>query len=346
MWSLKAARLHQYGQPLRIDDIETPVPKGEQVLVRVGGAGVCHSDVHFKDGEWQEYLPAELPLTIGHEIAGTVEQTGPLVNDIQKGDVVAVFGGWGCSFCKYCKSGDEQLCIRPTFPGLSRYGGGFAEYVLVPSYKFLINAGNLDPKEIAPLTDAGLTPYRAVKKVKHLLNPGAFALVLGVGGLGSYAIQYLKLLADVSVISVVRDEEKQKLAKKMGSDFVINSKTEDAGRQIRDITSNRGVDAAIDLVSSEDTVRIATSNLAKGGTVVLVGLMGRSVPFPVTEAVLNEFNMMGSLWGNYNELKEVIELAKMKKLKSEIIQYKLDDANNVLDMLKQGKVNGRAVLIP
>ena len=236
--------------------------------------------------------------------------------------------------------------MRPTFPGLSKYDGGYAEYVLVPSYKFLIDAGTLDPREIAPLTDAGLTPYRAVKKVRHLLNPGSFALVSGVGGLGCYAIQYLKLLTQASVISIVRSEEKQRLAKKMGSDFVINSRVDDVGKEIRDLTSNEGIDVAIDLVSSEETVQLATSNLAKRGTIVMVGLMGSSVRFPVIDAVLNEFNLMGSLWGNFNELKEVIDLAKMKKIKSEITQYKLEDANLVLDMLGRGKINGRAVLVP
>jgi propanol-preferring alcohol dehydrogenase len=229
---------------------------------------------------------------------------------------------------------------------LSQYGGGYAEYVLVPSYKFLVNADNLDPVQVAPLTDAGLTPYRAVKKVKHLLDPGTFALVLGVGGLGSYAIQYLKLLTQASVIAIVRNDEKGKLARRMDADYVINSKVEDVGQQIRDITSGQGIDVSIDLVSSEETVGIATSNLAKRGTIVMVGLIGKSVRFPVTEAVLNEFNLIGSLWGNYNELKEVIELAKMKKIKSAITQYKLEDANNVLDLLNHGRISGRAVLTP
>lgn len=343
---MKAARLHEYGKPLRIDDIEVPTPKGDQVLVKVGGAGVCHSDVHFASGEWKEYLPAKLPITIGDETAGTVADLGPSAKEFEKGDTVAVFGGWGCGFCKYCKSGNEQLCTRPTFPGLSQYNGGYAEYILVPSYKFLINADGLDPKEIAPLTDAGLTPYRAVGKVKHKLGPGTFAMVIGVGGLGSYAIQYLKLLTQTSVISIVRNKEKEELAKKMGSDYVINSSGEDVGKKIQSLTSNAGIDASIDLVSSDDSIRLATSNLARGGTVVAVGLMGKSACFPVTEGVLNEFSVVGSLWGNYNELREVIELAKMKKLKSAITPYKLEEADRVLNLLNSGKISGRAVLVP
>lgn len=171
-------------------------------------------------------------------------------------------------------------------------------------------------------------------------------MVLGVGGLGSYAIQYLKLLTSASVIAIVRNDEKQNLAREMGADFVINSRTEDVNRRVRELTSNKGIDVSIDLVSSEETVQTAASSLAKGGAIVLVGLIGKSISFPVTETVLNEFSLMGSLWGNYTELKEVIELAKMKKIKSPVTYYKLEEANKVLEMLTKGRINGRAVLVP
>ncbi len=343
---MKAARLHQYNQSLQIDEVDLPKPIGEEVIVKVGGAGVCHSDIHFMKGDWKDILSVKLPLTIGHETAGYVEEMGESVPCFSKGDAVAVFGGWGCGICQACKSGDEQLCNTPRWPGLSQYNGGYAEYLHVPSYRFLVKADGLDPKNIAPLTDAGLTPYRAVKKVRHLLNPNTYSLLFGVGGLGCYAIQYLKLLSPTNVITVVRSEDKAKLAKEMGSDFVINSKTNDVVSEVKKITFNQGIDVVIDVVSSNETLTTGISCLRKKGTIVLVGLMGTSFNLPVVESVLNEFNVIGSLWGNYNELTEVINLAKMNKLKILVNHYKLSDVGKAIGNLESGKIRGRAVLVP
>ncbi|MDE1818746.1 MAG: NAD(P)-dependent alcohol dehydrogenase [Thaumarchaeota archaeon] len=343
---MKAARLHQYNHPLQIDEVDLPKPKGEGVLVKVGGAGVCHSDIHFMKGEWKDVLPVKLPLTVGHETAGYVEEMGESVQGFSKGDTVAIFGGWGCGVCTACKGGDEQLCNIPRWPGLSQNDGGYAEYIHVPSYRFLVKADGLDPKNIAPLTDAGLTPYRAVKKVRHLLNPNTYTLLFGVGGLGCYAIQYLKLFSPTNIIAVVRSEDKANLAKKMGSDFVINSRTNNVIDEVKKITSNRGIDVAMDIVSSHETLTTALSCLRKKGTMVIVGLMGNSFNLPVVESVLNEFNVIGSLWGNYNELTEVLSLAKMNRLQIPVNHYKLSDVGKAIENLESGKMYGRAVLIP
>ncbi|MDE1813527.1 MAG: NAD(P)-dependent alcohol dehydrogenase [Thaumarchaeota archaeon] len=343
---MKAARLHQYNHPLQIDEVDLPKPKGEGVLVKVSGAGVCHSDIHFMKGEWKDALPVKLPLTVGHETAGYVEEMGESVQGFSKGDAVAVFGGWGCGICQACKGGDEQLCSMPRWPGLSQNDGGYAEYIHVPSYRFLVKVDGLDPKNIAPLTDAGLTPYRAVKKVRHLLNPNTYTLLFGVGGLGCYAIQYLKLFSPTNVIAVVRSEDKANLAKKMGSDFVINSRTNNVIAEVKKITSNQGIDVAIDVVSSNETLTTGMSCLRKKGTMVIVGLMGNSFNLPIMESVLNEFRVIGSLWGNYNELTEVLSLAKMNKLQIPVNHYKLSDVGKAIENLESGKICGRAVLIP
>ena len=344
--NLKAARLHKYNEPLQLDEVDLPKPKGEGVIVRVGAAGVCHSDIHFMHGEWKDALPVNLPLTIGHETAGYVEEVGDSVQGLAKGDVVAVFGGWGCGVCQSCKGGDEQLCASPRWPGLSQNDGGYAEYIHVPTYRFLVNAKGLDPKNIAPLTDAGLTPYRAVKKVRHLLNPNSFTLLFGVGGLGCYAIQYLKLLSPTNVITVVRNDAKARLAKEMGSDYVINSKNEDVLSLIKKITGNQGIDVVLDIVSSKETLDTGLASLRKKGTVVLVGLMGSSFNVPITQSVLNEYNIIGSLWGNYNELSEVISLARTGKLKTPINQFKLNEVGKAIENLEEGKIQGRAILVP
>lgn len=343
---MKAARLHKYGQPLHLDEVDIPRPKGEGVIIRVGAAGICHSDIHFMHGEWKDSLRAKLPLTVGHETAGYVEEVGDSVRGLDRGDVVAVFGGWGCGTCGCCKGGDEQLCVSPNWPGLSEYDGGYAEYMYVPSYRYLVKANGLDPRHVAPLTDAGLTPYRAVKKVRHLLNPNSFALVFGVGGLGCYAIQYLKLLSPASVISVVRNGAKAGLAKEMGSDYVINSKEEDVMASLKKITGDGRVDVVLDMVSSGETLDAGIASLQKKGTLVLVGLMGNSVRLPIFQSVVNEYSVMGSLWGNYNELGEVVGLYRKGNLKTPVTQFKLDDVGSAIDDLRAGKIQGRAILVP
>ena len=343
---MKAARLHKYKTPLQLDEVDLPKPKGESVLIKVGAAGICHSDIHFMNGEWEKAIPVKLPITIGHETAGIVEEIGDSVQGLVKGDVVAVFGGWGCGICQACKSGDEQLCISPRWPGLSQYDGGYAEYMYIPSYRFLVKAKGLDPKNVAPLTDAGLTPYRAVKKIRNMLNPNTFTLLFGVGGLGCYAIQYLKLLSPTNVIAVVRSSDKAKLAKEMGSDFVINTKEEDAITGVKKITGNQGVDAVLDIVSSTDTLETGITCLRKRGTLVLVGLMGTSFNLPIMQSVINEFSVICSLWGNYNELTEVINLAQANKLKTIVNPYRLTDVNKAIENLESGKIHGRAILVP
>jgi len=177
---------------LSLDSISIPkITHGEQVLVKVGATGLCHSDLHLINGDWKEIIPINLPKTPGHEVAGWVEEIGDSVplNLLEKGGLVVVFRGLGCGTCIYCKGGDEQMCKYAKWPGLSSFDGGYSEFILVPSYRFLIKVdktknNNTNPENLAPLTDACLTPYRAIKKTKHLLVPGKSIAVFGLGGLG------------------------------------------------------------------------------------------------------------------------------------------------------------------
>ncbi len=187
-------------------------------MIKVGGAGVCHSDLQLIDGYYRDYHHLELPCTLGHEIAGWVEEIGGSVpeNIIEKGDLVVVFGGWGCGICVECKNGNDQICGNGRWPGFGGEGG-YSEFVLVPTYRYLIKIDkkyNLRPEEIAPLTDAGVTPYRAIRRVKNILGPGKSIAILGIGGLGSYAIQYAKILSSAStVLAFDRNDDKLDLAK-------------------------------------------------------------------------------------------------------------------------------------
>jgi len=196
---MKAARIHAYGEGLVIDEVPTPRPGPGQVVVRVEGAGFCHSDIHVIDGEIR-VLP-KMPLTLGHENAGRVAMLGAGVRSVREGDPVAVYGGWGCGTCDYCVTGHEQLCETPQWAGLSAHDGGYAEYLLVPHERYLVKLQHLNPEAAAPLTDAALTPYRAIRKALPLLEPDHYALVIGVGGLGQYGLKLLKLLSGCPIIA-------------------------------------------------------------------------------------------------------------------------------------------------
>jgi len=352
--TIVAARIHQYRQPLVIEEKSAPrAVKGESVLVKVGAAGLCHSDLHLINGEWQDAIPLSLPKTPGHEIAGWVEEIGDNVPEglFEKGDLVAVFGGWGCGICTFCKRGDEQMCQSARWPGLSDYDGGFSEYVFVPSYRFLVKPGKkgrLNPEELAPLTDAGLTPYRAIKKVKHLLGPGSTIAVVGIGGLGAYGVQYARLLAPHSnVIAIDRKDARLDLAANFGADYSINSTTtRNIREEVFELTQGRGVDVVIDTVSAENTISDSTKILAKGGALVAIGLFGSHIKVPLMPAIINEYQVFGSLWGNYNELREVIELASQRKIKHAYQSVPLKDVNDAIQMLRQGQLVGRAIIVP
>jgi alcohol dehydrogenase, propanol-preferring len=357
-----SARIHKYQEPLAIDNTSKPKVQGEEVLVKVGAAGLCHSDLHLINGEWKDILPLNLPKTPGHEIAGWIEEIGESVPEsaqMKEGDLVAVFGGWGCGICTYCKSGDEQLCNFPRWPGLSDYDGGYSEYIMVPTYRFLIKVGkwltsnsyNIRPEELAPLTDAGLTPYRAIKKIRHLLGPGKTIAIFGIGGLGSYAIQYAKILGQSStVIALDRAEEKLQLAEKFGADHIVNvSKSQNIRSEIKSKLSEgkeMGVDVVIDCVGADATIEDSCRILNKGGSLVVVGLFGSQIKIPLVRAVLQEYQAYGSLWGNYIELREVIELAKTGKIKHSIQKFPLNEVNEAIQLLKNGRIVGRGVVIP
>ena len=356
-----SARIHEYQEPLEIDDTSKPNVHGEEVLVKVAAAGLCHSDLHLINGEWKDVIPLKLPKTPGHEISGWIEEIGESVPEsaqMREGDLVAVFGGWGCGICISCKSGDEQLCNFPRWPGLSDYDGGYSEYILIPTYRFLIKVDkqltksyNIRPEVLAPLTDAGLTPYRAIKKIRHLLGPGKNIAIFGIGGLGSYAIQYAKILGQSStLIALDHSEEKLQLAEKLGADHVVNvSKSQNIrGRTTNKIAEDKGigVDVVIDCVGADTTIEDSCRILNKGGSLVVVGLFGSQIKIPLVRAVLQEYQVYGSLWGNYSELHEVIELVKTGKVKHNIEKFSLNEINEAIDLLKNGKIIGRGVVIP
>ena len=342
---MRAARLHEYGHPLVLEDIPTPRPARGQVVVRVVGAGFCHSDIHVIDGEIP-VLP-RMPLTLGHENAGIVHDVGDGVSTVREGDPVAVFGGWGCGRCDYCVTGHEQLCEAPEWAGLSMHDGGYAEYLLVPHERYLVKLSRLSPEVAAPLTDAALTPYRAIRKALPFLEPDHFALVIGLGGLGQYGLKILKLLSGAPIIAVDVSDDKLRLARELGVAHALNGTDPQLAPHIRDLTHGRGVAAAFDFVGSESTLSLAVSATRSLGKVSQVGLAGGAARMKVLENTRFEVLFEATLWGTVKELREVIALAESGQLTSIPIEVEpLDRINEVYARLKRGDVKGRAVIQP
>lgn len=351
---MRAARMHGYKQPLHIDEVQVPVPGPDEVLVKVLACGMCRSDYQLIDG----YFPLDLtfPYIPGHEVAGEVAELGsdvPGSTGLSEGDRVVVNPAWGDGTCRQCHEGNEQLCTGSG--GWIGFGppGGFAEYVTVPSRHLIrIDAdAGLEPHQLAPLVDAGLTPYRGMKKLRATgrLGPGRTVVVSGIGGLGSYGVQYAKLLGDgATVVAFARSDDKLDVARQNGADHTINTrgKTPDQMRaELRELTGRSEIDGALDCSGAPQSLELNASLLGAEGALVSVGLMGTSVEFPIFLFVSGERTFSGSFWGNYNDLTEVLALAAQGRVKHTVTPVGLDDINDRLGALGRGDVIGRQVVV-
>jgi alcohol dehydrogenase, propanol-preferring len=342
---MRAARLHAYGKPLVLDEISAPTPGAGEVLVKIEGAGFCHSDLHLIDGEIK-VLP-RLPLTLGHENAGIVSAVGAGVEGVREGDAVAVFGGWGCGRCDYCVSGRDQLCIAPEWAGLSKRDGGYAEYLLVPHQKYCIKLGKLAPRQAAPLTDAALTPYRAIKKALPFLEADQDVLVIGLGGLGQYGLKLLRISSACRVIAVDVSESKRRIALELGAAHALDGRDPELPSKVMDLSGGRGVAAAFDFVGSDSTLSLAIGTTKTLGKVTQIGLAGGAAKLQVLQNSRFEVLFEVTFWGTIRELREVIALAESGRLEPIALEYApLEQINTVYDRLKRGEIEGRAVITP
>lgn len=344
---MKAFQFVEWQQPGQLREVPVPEPGPGQVLIKVGGAGACHSDLHLLEAP-EGSLDFSLPFTLGHENAGWVETLGPGATGFAPGDPVIVYGPWGCGLCVNCRQGMENYCQAPGQPspgGLGGTDGGMAEYLLVPSTRYLIPLGDLDPREAAPLSDAGLTSYHAVKRSLHLLGPGSTAVVIGVGGLGQMAIQVLKALASATtVVAVDTSAEKLEIAKKFGADDVLIS-GESAVTSITDITGGHGAELVLDLVGVPPTLAMAAQVSRVLGHVTIVGVGNAALPVNF-HSPANECSVASPFWGSIPELIEVISLAQSGKISMLVEHFPLDEAEHAYHLLHEGKIRGRAVITP
>lgn len=343
---MRAYRMTAWQQPPELVDVATPEPGPAQVLVRVEGSGACHSDLHVM--EWPPgTLSWQLPFTLGHETAGRVEAVGAGVAEAAPGDAVAVYGPWGCGHCSRCRRGLENYCERASEMGGAGGGlghdGGMAEYLLVPSPRLLVPLGDLDPVEAAPLGDAALTPYRAIKRSLGLLVPGSVAVVIGIGGLGHMAVQILRALAPSRIVAVDVDEEKLALAKELGADEIV--RPDMAEQAVEDMTAGRGADLALDLVGSDDTLALAARIGRPLGHLTVVGLAMGTLPVNFF-TLPYECSLATTYWGSVPELMEVIELARAGKIRAHVERFPLDRVEEAYHRMRDGELRGRAVIVP
>ncbi len=334
-----AAVLREYHRPLEL--VERPVPEiahAGDVLVRIGGAGVCATDLHAIEG-LMEPAGVTLPRVLGHENAGWVEDVGADVTTVAKGDAVLVYPPFSCGLCVACRRGNDMHCARHEFTGLS-VDGGFADYVLVSERSLLRLPKGVEPAGVAPHADAGLTAYHAVRRLAHLAVPGSTAAVIGVGGVGHIALQLLRELGSSTVIAVDTDERRRRLAAELGADEVV-----DRADTVREATDGRGADLVFDFVGTDETHADSAAILARGGTYSVIGY-GGTISIPSGALVVNEHSVVGNLVGTWVDLYELLQLHAAGKITLKTETHPLESVNEVLAKLHDGEVTGRAVLVP
>jgi len=343
---MRAARLHSYDdEHLRIDDVPAPDLKGpHDVIVRIGGAGLCRTDLHIIEGILAATFPdLKLPYTLGHENAGWVEEIGPSVVNARVGDAVIVHPLMTCGACPGCRRGEDMYCESSLFPGLDTEGG-FAEYLRTSDRALVKIDPSLQPSEVAAFADAGITAYRASRKAAATLPPGSRCVVVGAGGLGHIAIQCLRAISPVEIIAADISEEARKLAEHAGADRVIEA-GEGVVERVMELTEGRGVEAVLDFVGEHGVPEKVPAMLRQGGTYYVVGY-GERVDIPNWDFVIREINVVGNLVGNYTELRELMALAARGKVTLHTQTYSLDDINRAIDDLNGGRLTGRGIVVP
>ena len=341
----------EHEKPLKKIEVPMPEPTGKEVLIKVTHAGVCHSDLHFWDGFYDlgqgkkffiKDRGATLPRAVGHEILGNVEKLGPEAKSVSLGSRQIVYPWIGCGSCRRCVQGEDNMCSKQRVIGVMQ-DGGFAQYVLVPDEKFLVDPGNLDPALACTYACSGITVLSAIKKIMPL-EPDDPIVLIGAGGLGLSAIEMLKALGHKKIISVDISPEKRQAALDQGATAVVDSRASDVAQQIQD-AAGEGILGVIDFVNISSTAALAFSIIAKGGRMVGVGIMGGEMNLSNVGMIFKAATVMGNYVGSLTHLKEVVELANSGKLKPiPITRMRWDQTPEAFEILQQGKATGRIVL--
>ena len=341
---MRAVQVTGYHQNLQLAEVPVPTPTEPfDVVVKIGGAGVCRTDLHILEGQWAEKSEVQLPYTIGHENAGWVHGIGSAVTNVGEGDKVIVHPLVTCGLCRACRSGDDVHCEASSFPGIDT-DGGYAEYLKTSALSVVKIDEALEPADVAALADAGLTAYHAAAKAARRLTPRDRCVIIGAGGLGHIGIQVLKALSPAELIVVDRNPEAVKLAVSIGAHHGVVADGTHV-EQVLELTDGNGAEAVIDFVGEGGSTGEGVRMLHRAGDYHVVGY-GENINVPTIDIISTEINFIGNLVGSYNDLCDLMALAARGAVTLHTAKYRLDDFQSAIDDLDAGNVRGRAILIP
>ncbi|KYH46339.1 alcohol dehydrogenase [Branchiibius sp. NY16-3462-2] len=341
---MRAVQVVGYHENLQLEHVPVPEPTGPwDVVVKIGGAGVCRTDLHILEGQWAEKSQVHLPYTIGHENAGWVSAVGSAVTNVQEGDTVILHPLITCGLCRACRSGDDVHCEANQFPGIDT-NGGYAEYLKTSARSVVKIDPSLQPADVAALADAGLTAYHAAAKAARRLTPRDKVVVIGAGGLGHIGIQVLKALSPAEIIVVDRNADAVKLALSIGADHGVVAEGGQVD-QVLELTGGNGAEVVVDFVGENGATAEGTAMLRQAGDYLVVGY-GENIDVPTIDIISSEINYIGNLVGSYNDLCDLMELARRGAVTLHTQKYALDDFQSAIDDLDNGRVRGRAILVP
>jgi NAD+-dependent secondary alcohol dehydrogenase Adh1 len=341
---MKAVQLGKYDASPELVDVADPeITSPLDVIVKIGGAGVCRTDLHVIEGQWADKTNVELPYTLGHENAGWVAEVGSAVTNVTVGDAVILHPLVTCGLCRACRAGDDVHCVASSFPGIDS-DGGYAEYLKTTARSVIRLDPSLQPADVAALADAGLTAYHAVAKAARSLRPGEKAVVFGAGGLGHIGVQVLHALSSAEMIVVDRNPDALALAKELGAEHTVLADGNQV-EAIQQLTGGNGAEAVIDFVGEGGALEDGIASLRRAGNYYVIGY-GGVLSIPTIDIISTEINFVGNLVGSYNDLAELMVLAAQNKVTLHTSTYALSDFARALGDLDDGKVRGRAILVP
>ncbi len=341
---MRAARIHGYQQQPVVEEVPDPKISGPlDVIVRVGGAGVCRTDLHIIEGQWEQAMGPSLPYVLGHENAGWVQEIGAGVTNVKVGDTVILHPTPTCGLCRACRAGQDMHCSNSTFPGLS-HDGGMAELLLTSARACVPLDPSTRPQDVAALADAGITAYHAVRKAVPLLYPGTTCVVVGAGGLGHIGIQCLAAITATQIIVVDRNPDALALAGQLGAHHTVVADGNHVAA-VQELTDGAGADVVLDFVAEQGAETESWTMTRPGGSYYVIGY-GGTLTIPTLDIISTERNIVGNIVGTYNELAELMVLAQSGRVTLHTTPYPLDAAADALADLDAGKVRGRAILVP
>ena len=341
---MKAVRLHRYEQRPTVEEVPEPQATAPyDVLVRIGGAGLCRTDLHIVEGQWAPKTNVALPYTLGHENAGWVHAVGPAVEHVQPGDAVILHPLVTCGFCRACRAGDDVHCESSAFPGIDT-DGGMAGFLKTSARSVVRLAPGIQPADVAALADAGLTAYHAVKKAVPLLFPGSTCVIMGAGGLGHIGIQCLRAMSATRIVVLDPNEEALALTTDWGADETVLVDGKEVDR-VLDLTDGKGAEVVLDFVGERGAEHESWAMTRRAGSDFVIGY-GGTIEIPAIDVISTERNVIGNLVGSYNDLVELMALNADGRVTMLTRTYPLDAVNEAMDDLDAGRLRGRGILVP